>query len=293
MTERVVQDFGNFQRAKGLAARTIENREYMLAALSRSASKPLLEVTIGDLRNHLGRGIGKGSMQTERDCFRAFFRFAREEEYRTDDPSERLSPVRRMRGRPRPYSQTQIDALLLSGAYRRTRAMILLACYEGFRAGEVAAVHGHDIDLSENTIRVVGKGNKYALLPLHPLVREIALTMPSDDWWFPARKGRPGHIHSRSVSDLMHRAKLRAGIENERLTGHSLRHSYGTDLVRAGVDLRTVQELMRHESLATTQIYTLIDEHQLRDGISKLPERVLATKSGRKTAAPERLPLAA
>jgi site-specific recombinase XerD len=68
----------------------------------------------------------------------------------------------------------------------------------------------------------------------------------------------------------MRRAKLRAGIDNERLTGHSLRHSYGTELVRAGVDLRTVQELMRHESLATTQIYTAIDEEQMRYGINRL-----------------------
>jgi site-specific recombinase XerD len=148
--------------------------------------------------------------------------------------------------------------------------MILLAFLQGFRANEVAAVHGHDLDLQAGTIRVVGKAGKVSTLPIHPAVRELAATMPNDDWWFPARKGAEGHIRSNSVSDLMKRAKLRAGITNPRLTGHSLRHSFGTDLVRAGVDLRTVQELMRHETLQTTELYTEINDEQMRHGLNRL-----------------------
>lgn len=159
--------------------------------------------------------------------------------------------------------------------------MILLGRYQGFRASEIAAVHGHDLDLDAHTIEVLGKGGKLSVLPLHPVIERIAASMPCDGYWFPARKTQVGHIHSRSVSDLMTRAKKRAGITNPKLTGHSLRHAYGTDLVRAGVDLRTVQELMRHESLATTQIYTAIDDAQLRAGIDRLPATVTPTHSGR------------
>lgn len=280
----LLQEFAVFQRAKGLSDRTINNRAYMLRQLSNALDKDLLAMTIHDLREHIGRGISKGTMQTERDCYRAFYRFLKDEEYRTDDPTERLAKIRAPRGKPRPFTQQQIDAMLTSGAYRHTRAMILLAYYQGFRASEVAAVHGHDIDLDSNTIRVVGKGDKYAMLPLHPTVREIAMKMPRDDWWFPARKRTGAHIHSRSVSDLMRHAKLRAGITNTRLTGHSLRHSYGTTLVHEGVDLRTVQELMRHESLSTTQVYTLVDSQQLRDGLARLPGRSILEHSGRQAA---------
>jgi integrase/recombinase XerD len=280
-TITITQHFAEFERAKGLAERTISNRHYMLLALSDGAQKPLQEITIHDLRSHLARGIGRGSMQTERDCYRAFYRFLREEEFRADDPTERLAKIRAPRGRPRPFTEAQIDAMLSSGAYKHTRVMILLAAYQGFRASEVAAVHGRDIDLESDIIRVVGKGNKYAELPLHPMIREVAETMPRDSWWFPARKREGEHIHSRSVSDLMTRAKRRAGIESQRLTGHSLRHAYGTDLLRSGVDVRIVQELMRHESLATTQIYTLVNEKQTRDGILRLPSKVLQKQSGR------------
>jgi integrase/recombinase XerD len=280
----ILVEFAQFQEAKGLSGRTISNRDYMLRALARECGTDPVEVTIHHLRARIGRGIGKGSMQTERDCFRAFFAFMKDELYRTDDPTERLVRIRRPKGRPRPFTVDQVDDMLTTGSYRRTRAMIVLASKQGFRAAEVAAVHGHDFDLIAGTIRVVGKGDKYAVLPLHPAVRELAETMPRTDWWFPARRGEPGHIRSKSVSDLMRKAKLRAGITNDRLTGHSLRHAYGTDLVRAGVDLRTVQELMRHESLATTQIYTLIDDEQMRSGIVRLPVAANPTHSGRKAA---------
>lgn len=280
----LLPQFAEYQRGKGLAERTISNRDYMLRQLRRTAGRSLAELTVQDLRHHLGRGVSKGSMQTERDCYRAFYRFLAEEKLRDDDPSERLPRIRAPRGRPRPYTQEQIDALLTSGAYKRTRAMILLGCYQGFRAAEIAAAHGHDIDVESGTIRVLGKGGKVSFLPLHPTIAELARVMPRDGFWFPARKSNTGHIHSRSVSDLMSRAKKRAGISEPKLTGHSLRHAYGTALVKSGVDLRTVQELMRHESLATTQIYTLIDEDQMRDGIQRLPARPIPQRSGRVAA---------
>jgi site-specific recombinase XerD len=284
MTHDLLTQFADYQRGKGLMPRTIANRDYMLRALERGTETRLERINIHDLRAWMGRGISKTSMQTERNCFQAFFRFLVEDELRTDDPTERLAKIRAPRARPRPFTLDQIDGMLHSGAYRKTRAMILLARYQGFRASEVAAAHGDDFDLESGLLQVMGKGGKRSVLPLHPVIAELALTMPRDSWWFPARKSNDGHIHSKSVSDLMRKAKNRTGIKNERLTGHSLRHSYGTDLVRAGVDLRTVQELMRHESLATTQIYTLIDDEQMRAGLTLLPGSVIPEHSGRKAA---------
>lgn len=284
MNDDVLAEFAAYQRAKGLSQRTIENRDYMLRALARSAGKPLLEVQVGDMRRRLGRGVKVGSMTTERDAYVAFFKFAAKEQLRTDDPSNRLEPIKRKRSVPRPYTQAQIDRLLSSGAYRRTRVMILLGVYQGLRAGSIARVHGRDVDLAENLLHVVGKGNKRAALPLHPLIREVALAMPRDGYWFPARRGHAGHIHSASVSDLLTRAKKRAGIDDEDLTGHSTRHTFGTELVEAGVDIRVIQELMMHESLASTQIYTRVSARKKAEGIRSLRTRSLPTRSGRRAA---------
>src|SRR5690606_29207842 len=131
--------------------------------------------------------------ETTRGAFRAFFTFLHEEGLRDDTPSLRLPVVKVPKARPRPYTQEQIDRMLSTGAYRRTRAMILLAAYQGLRAFEIAAVHSDDIDLDAGTLKVVGKGGRLDYLPLAAPIRELAPTM-GEGWWFPARGGRTGHV---------------------------------------------------------------------------------------------------
>ncbi len=284
--EQVIADFADYQRAKGLADTTVRNRGSILRSLQRACGKSYLEISLPDLRRHIGReNIAAGSRRTERGAFIAFFQFLLEDGYRADDPSVKLAPISAPKGEPRPFTAAQIDAMINSGAYRKTRAMILIGYYQGFRVSSIARVHGTDIDLLADTIRTVGKGGKVRTLPLHPVVRELAMTMPRNDWWFRARGGRPGHMKPASVTNLITLAKKRAGIIDPSLTPHSLRHAFGTDLVEADVDIRVIQDLMMHESLSTTQIYTGVSEKKKRQGIVALVPRELTEHSGRKTAA--------
>ncbi len=147
--------------------------------------------------------------------------------------------------------------------------------FDFLRATEIAAL---------NCMQWIGKGNKDRILPLHPLIRDIVADFPTG-YWFPGRAGNTiGHIHARSVSDLMRLAKNRAGVVGARLTGHSLRHFYGTELVKAGVDLRTVQELMRHENLNTTQLYVAVADDRLVAALARLPTVSIPAQSGRTAA---------
>lgn len=289
----ILDAFADFQRSIGLSATTIRNRESILRTLAHATATPLIDVSTAQLRRVLGRqDIEPGSRRTYRGAYVAFYTFLHDDGYRADNPAARLAPVTAPKGTPRPFTPAQIDAMLHSGAYRRTRAMILLGYYQGFRVSQIARVHGRHIDLLTDTIRTTGKGDKDGRLPLNPVIRELAQTMPAADWWFPARGGRSGHISGSSVTNLITRAKLRAGITDERLTPHSLRHSFGTDLVEHGVDIRIVQELMMHASLSTTQIYTGVSEARKREGILTLPSRALPQRSGRGSADPD-MPLAA
>ena len=277
--------FAAHQRSQGLAPTTVRNRASILTTLQKATGIRLLDMDINHLRNHLGReGISAGTRRTERGAYVAFYTFAHEEQLRADNPTQRLAVVTAPKGEPRPFTREQIDAMLNSGAYRRTRAMILVGYYQGFRVSQIARVHSSDIDLLSGTIRTIGKGSKHGVLPLHPVIRELAATMPTDGFWFPARAGRPGHISGASVTNLITLAKMRAGICNPRLTPHSLRHAFGSDLVEEGVDIRVIQELMMHASLATTQIYTGVSERLKREGIVQLVPRKLATQSGRRAA---------
>lgn len=277
-----IEMFAEYQRAQNLAANTIRNRSSILRSLTRFTGH-LVDCDAFSLRRYIGRdsGVKAGTRRTERGAILAFYTFLHVEGVRDDNPALRLPLVRAPKGTPRPFSSTQIDAMLTSGAYRRTRAMILLGYHQGFRVSSIARVHGHDIDLGEMTIRTTGKGNKERLLPLAPVIADLAPTMPTDDWWFPARGGRSGHVSGASVTNLITLAKKRAGILDPTLTPHSLRHAFGTDLVEEGVDIRVVQELMMHESLATTQIYTGVSERRKREGIATLNHRPIPDRSGR------------
>jgi integrase/recombinase XerD len=277
--------FNAEQRGRGLAETTITNRASILRYIEVSTGRPLLELSVYDLRVYLGRdGIKDSSRRTIRAAMTAFYDFAHDEGWRDDNPTHRLKAVHVPRSEPRPFTAEQIDRMLTSGAYRRTRAMILLGYYLGFRVSQIARVHGHDVDLASNTIRTIGKGGKEGILPLHPVIADLARTMPTDDWWFPARDERPGPIRPGSVTGLVADAKARAGIRDPRLTAHSLRHSFGTDLVEGGADIRVVQELMMHEDLSSTQIYTGVSRRLKDAAIAVLPTRDIPLRSGRSAA---------
>ncbi|MCV7199972.1 tyrosine-type recombinase/integrase [Mycobacterium angelicum] len=134
-------------------------------------------------------------------------------------------------------------------------------------------VAGFSDDPSARTLRVTGKGNVTAVLPLHPLLVEAAKRMPQRGWWFPGnarRRAQP--ILPRGVSDIIRDAMERAGIPGG--TAHRLRHWYGTTLVSSGADLRTTQTLMRHAQLNTTAIYVQASNPKHAEAIDrlKLPE---------------------
>lgn len=269
------------QRAQSRAERTIEGRRNLLLSIARETGKQPAEITYDDLLARMGRGIAASSMQRERSDLQSFFGWAKEHHRLPKNPAKKLPKVTVPRAKPRPLTIEQVEAMLTSGAYCRTRVMILLALYLGLRAHEIAKFRGDDIDMLSKTVHVNGKGNKDSILPLHPVIEEIVKTMPNG-YWFPSRKtNQTGHVHYRSVSDLMSRAIRRAGITDPRLTGHSLRHAFATELVGAGVDIRIVQELLRHESLNSTQIYTGVSEKQKREGQNVLPVIALPLTSGR------------
>lgn len=279
--ETLLTAYETHQRAQRRAERTIEGRRNLLLAVARQTGKGPEEITFDDLLARMGRGIAASSMQRERSDLQSFFGWAKEHRRLSSNPAKNLPRVSVPRNKPRPLTIAQIEAMLTSGAYRRTRVMIILGLYQGLRAHEIAKFRGDHIDLTSNTLQVLGKGNKEATLPLHPIVAQVATTMPAG-FWFPSRgTNTQGHIHYRSVSDLMSRAIRRAGITDPRITGHSLRHAFGTELVSGGVDIRIVQELLRHESLTSTQIYTNVTDRQKRDGQSVLPVVRLPYSSGR------------
>lgn len=263
-------------RMAGATMKTIAGRTGALRVLARSLGKPLLEMTEADLRRWQ-RGMAGGADRAEL-CVRTrrvyvsharmFFRWAQTEGLIDADPSTVLIMPKPPRGRPRPIQENTLQQAL-AAADPMVRAWLVLAAGAGLRAMEIAGLCRDDvIDRSDEPHLIVrGKGDKVRTVPLAGwvLTELRAYGMPVSGPLFRKQNGQPLDPHY--VSAIANR-RLHAGGVPETL--HQLRHRFATRLHRATRDIRLVQELMGHESLATTANYVAYDAAEAAAGVDAL-----------------------
>lgn len=153
------------------------------------------------------------------------------------------------RRKPRSLRDDQV-AHLLTNATGDHYAWALLGLRQGLRVHEIAKLRGEDIDVE--VLRVKGKGGKEIDLPTDSEVWELAQTYPRRGFWFPSDQTQTGHVHRNTITRRI--SKLLDGVGASGST-HRLRHTYATALLRGGMDVEEVRELLRHNSLTTTQVY--------------------------------------
>lgn len=194
------------------------------------------------------------------------------------DPAEGVVRPKVPRNLPRPLTQDEVALLLAAPAGDdpaplRDRAILETLYGAGLRISELVALDVDDLDLDEGSVRVLGKGDRERLVPLGryavaALGAYLTRGRPSL-----ARDGsrgavflnqRGGRLTRQGATNIVQDAAAKAGIER-RVTPHMLRHSFATHLLEGGADVRVVQELLGHASLATTQVYTLVTDDRLRD----------------------------
>lgn len=252
---------------QGLSLRTVEERLRIVAQFASTMACDPVRASRDQVSAFMGEhGWSAATRATYWSALRSWFGWLVHTGRRQDDPTTTLRGPKVPKWAPHPITTADLVRLLAQPLWHSTKAMILLAAYAGLRVHEVAKVRGEDIQ--GDVLRVQGKGGRVDYLPLHPVLVALSREMPKSGWWFPSPADPRVHVDRASVSAVVSRAMRRAGIVG---TAHSLRHWYGTELVRAGVDLRTTQTLLRHESLATTAIYTRIDDGQRRAGVARLP----------------------
>lgn len=250
------------------------------------------EVSAADLRAYLAarragaRPLSARSMSQALSAIRAFHRFL---DARLATPNTSVTLVRGPRvkpGAPRPVSEDQAAGLIAEAAegdaapawiIARDQAVLTLLWGCGLRISEALSLTRGDAPLPEG-LRITGKGGKTRISPVLPAVREAvdayveALPRPlgPDEALFRAVRGGP--LRPRQVQLLMQRLRGRLGL-SERATPHALRHSFATHLLGAGADLRSIQELLGHASLSTTQRYTAVDAAGLMNAYAKAHPR--------------------
>jgi integrase/recombinase XerD len=179
------------------------------------------------------------------------------------DPMARMRRPKPPRGAPRPLTAEQVQ-LVLGAAKPTVRTWLVLGLYAGLRSHEIAKLAGQDVNARQ--MFVLGKGGARDLIPTHPLIWAEAQKRPASGWWFPSRVPG-GHVTNMTVSTMTTQLFKANGIEG---SIHRCRHTFATNLLRSGVNVRIVQELMRHASLTSTMLYTEVSEDECLEGIMRL-----------------------
>ncbi len=238
------------------------------------------------LSAYLGRlsdlGLKPRTAARRLSALRQFFRFLVREGVRAEDPTALLEGPRPPPALPRALSEAEVEALL-AGAARlpghrgplAVAALELLYC-SGLRASELVALPAAALRPEEPMIAVRGKGGRERLVPISRRAREAAAAARAalsdrrrrggeerPRWLFPAR-GASGHMTRQGLGLLLKDAARAAGLAPERVSPHALRHSFASHLLARGADLRSLQILLGHADIATTQIYTRVLEERLR-----------------------------
>ena len=242
-----------------------------------------------DLRHR--QRLSKSSAARTMAAVRGLHRFAQRERLTETDPAREVTPPALPRRLPKAIPVTEVEAILQAASTGdpprslRDRALLEFLYGAGARISEAVGLDVDDLDLTSGLVRLYGKGSKERIAPIGSYAREAVSTYLVRARSELARRGRGGpalflnlrggRLTRQGAWGILKLAADRAGLPPERVSPHTLRHSFATHLLDGGADVRVVQELLGHASVSTTQIYTLVTVDHLREVYAAAHPRAL------------------
>ncbi len=280
---------------RGAAANTVAAYERDLAdcarvlAGSKGPKKAVLDTaTTQSLRRYLknleARGMAPRTVARRISALRMFYRFLHAEGLRSDDPTSVLESPRSGRTLPKILSEEEVSALLDAASRRpgpeglRLKALVELCYATGMRVSELVSLPLAAVQRDPRVIIVRGKGGRERMVPLNDPARMAVRAYLevregflrggcANAHLFPGREGRP--ISRQRFFQLLKELASAAGIETRRVSPHVLRHAFATHLLNNEADLRSVQKMLGHADISTTQIYTHVLDERLRQLVNE------------------------
>ena len=268
--------------AARLAPRTVDAYRRDLTAAANALGKPVASASLEDLERYLAdlraQGLASTTIARRAAALRSFFRHQTLLGARTDNPAAELDLPRRTRRLPRTLSPGEAERLVEAARGTtpralRDHALVELLYGAGLRVSEAVGLEKGGIDLDDRFVRTVGKGGKERVVPIgrqaaEAVRRYLAHGRPHLD-----RRHRPelflnaqgGPLTRAGAFLILRKLAGKAGLDPERIHPHLLRHSFATHLLEGGADLRSVQEMLGHADLATTELYTHVTDRRRRD----------------------------
>lgn len=287
--ERYIKEFVHYLKIeRSLAENSILAYQQDIEKLKDFASaveKSPATVTTEDLKQFIASlydlGLSARSQARIISGWKQFFDFLLLEDVRKDDPSEGLDMPKIGRKLPEVLTIEEIDRILaiidLSKAEgQRNKAIIEMLYSCGLRVSELVNLKLQDCFFEEGFLRIIGKGNKERLVPVSPSVKdEVATYLEYDRSALPIQRGEEPYVFLNRRGARLTRVMIFTLIKNyanlagirKNISPHTFRHSFATHLIEGGANLRAIQEMLGHESITTTEIYTHLDQRFLRDAI--------------------------
>ena len=291
----MIKDYRNYLRIeRRMSPNTVASYVHDVKGFLDSCGLPPSQVETADIEAYLGRvtdqGLSKRSLARLLSSLRSFFAWCMEEGEIRKNPCDRVDMPKLGKYLPAVLSVEEVDAILESvdlkapfGKRDRAILEVLYGC--GLRVSEAAGLLISHVHLDEGFVDVFGKGSKQRLVPLGEMAadairaylpdRPVPAARSYDDILFLNRFGKP--LSRVSIFNLVKKQAMIAGIQKE-ISPHSFRHSFATHLIENGADLRIVQEMLGHESILTTEIYTHIDTSTWHKAVLEHHPRRQSTK---------------
>lgn len=273
---------------RGAAVHTLDayRRDLLdFAGSVKRRGRHLGSATADDVRDYLASlshaGLKTSTQARRLSAIRQLHRYLLDEDIRNDDPTSAIEAPKRGRPLPKIITEYQTQSLIDAAASIDGPEAVRLLCIiellyaSGLRVSELVGLPVNAVSGERKMLLVKGKGGKERLVPLGGPAREAINTylkvrpkfLPAlekaQKFLFPSR-GVEGHLTRRRVAQLMKDLAVKAGIDPDKLSPHVLRHAFASHLVAHGADLRSVQQLLGHVDIATTQIYTHVQDERLR-----------------------------
>jgi site-specific recombinase XerD len=262
--------------------RTVDAYRRDLASLASSRGGAVGDTTVEELEQWLAamraEGLAPSTLARRVSAVRTYFRHLNVIGRRSDNPAAAIKLPRRARRLPRAMSPAETERLIDAAAGTapralRDHALVELLYGAGLRVSEAVGLEKGAVDLDDRIVRVVGKGEKERLVPLgrpaaEAVRRYLALGRPHLDRRYRPElflNARGGPLTRAGAFLILRKLAEKAGLEPERVHPHLLRHSFATHLLEGGADLRSVQELLGHADLGTTERYTHVSDRRRRE----------------------------
>ncbi len=279
LEEHISEYLAALRAERGLSGATVSayRRDLQQYTAFLNGREPDPEAVAGFIAALHRRGLSAATVARRAAAVRGFHRFQVVEGLSGEDPTALLESPRRRAALPKALAVEEVIRLLeapdaATPGGRRDRALLEFLYATGARVAEAVALDQLDLDLEEGTARLTGKGDKQRVVPVGGAAcRALAAYLPDRlAWRRPGRdpgavflNTRGGRLTRQGAWAIVRRHAIRAGLEPDVVSPHVLRHSAATHMVEGGADLRTVQELLGHASISTTQVYTRVSPRHL------------------------------